>query len=189
MAFWVFIISCFFSFGVQYLFFLWYKFSKHSLIEEHKTVCNYYSGLLGDGVLVPFTNVFIALTIQSLHPTFSRAELFICLLMGFGITFIFHWGQTHYDLTNWTMPKKNHWTALGLYHAIFMFCESSFLSLALIMLLKFSYHNGIWSLWQLPIRYSLLVLAIFLLTFIYDYWHNLFWDLTQRKLINHLKKG
>src|SRR6478735_6082443 len=108
------LVSVLFSFGVQYLVFLYYKSRKHPILDEHKHVAKYVSGIVGDGVLVPLTNVFIVLSLQMIPMQMSNSQLMLSLVMGYVITFIFHFGQTHYRLTNWTMPQVNHWNGLGL---------------------------------------------------------------------------
>jgi hypothetical protein len=174
----IYLITCFFSFGVQSLFYAWYRFKKHQLIIDYKHVFQYHSGIIGDGVLVPVINIFCVQNLYFVQANIlSWPLLIVSICGGVLITFAFHHGQKHYELTNWTMPEVGKWNLLGLYHAIFMHFESSFLCLSLITFLQYLYQNGISTATEAPIRYGFLTLFLFALTFFYDYWFCLFKDL------------
>lgn len=178
---WIYLISCFFSFGVQFLVFLYYRYIDHSILKVHKSVIHYTSGIFGDGVFIPMINIFCYYTIVALNPTLNLFNTSLSLLGGVVITFIFHWGQQRLNLTNWTMPEKGLWNILGLYHALFMFCESSFLSFTLITLLSHVDSLSTLTLFHLPAKYSIAILGLFLISFLYDYRHSL--------VFNVLRKG
>ncbi|TSC89430.1 MAG: hypothetical protein G01um10145_587 [Microgenomates group bacterium Gr01-1014_5] len=169
----VFFITLFFSFGVQALFYLRYAFGNRKIIREHKAVIAYKSGVIGDGVLIPLTNVFAWLVLGQLAPWNTQLNFFLTTgATGLLITFLFHWGQQRFHLTNWTMPTSGHWTLLGVYHAIFMFCEISFLSFVLFNYL-FSVFDGTRT-GGVPLSYALIILFLFFVTFVHDYWRTLF---------------
>lgn len=167
------LITFFFSFGVQVGFYLWYKYHQHYLVTQYKTVFDYTSGVIGDGLLVPLTNIFAVMTMFSIAEGFLNFERWLYAgLTGFTITYLFHVGQEYYKLINWTMPKVGHWNLLGTYHAFFMFFESTFLCYILYSYLQSTARDGNFS--NYSFSYSLLVLALFLISFIYDYWNPLF---------------
>lgn len=166
----VFLISCFFSFGVQTLAYFYYRSIKHPLIKSHKSVVEYWSGIVGDGVLVPGVNVFCFMTIYYLGNDLRNFNIWpYSLLGGLFITFIFHYYQQRWNLTNWTMPEVGRWNLLGIYHALFMFCESSFLVYTLLTVINGLSVQGTNLLVESPLKYSLIILGIFLITFLYDY--------------------
>jgi hypothetical protein len=166
----VFLISCFFSFGVQTLAYFYYKSIKHPLVRAHKSVVHYWSGIIGDGVLVPGVNVFCLMTIYHLGQGLRDFGIWpYALAGGVFITFIFHYYQQRWNLTNWTMPEVGRWNLLGIYHALFMFCESTFLCYSLGAVITHGSNSGFTLIIGSPLKYSLIVLGIFLITFLYDY--------------------
>ncbi len=167
---WIALISCFFSFGVQTAVYFYMKWKNYPLIKKHKYVLQYYSGIVGDGVLIPLINVFaIQIIQQSGGITLSPWVLALSGVGGIIITFVFHYGQQVFKLTNWTMPEVGNWNKMGLYHAIFMFCEGGFLTYSLIIYLTSTIHSV-----NLPMGWALLGLLLFFITFVYDYWGRLF---------------
>ncbi len=163
------LVTCFFSFGVQFFVYLYYKYIDHKILKIHKSVVHYSSGILGDGLFMPLVNIFCYYTIKALPSVLSIPNLALSLAGGVIITFIFHYGQQRLNLTNWTMPEKGMWNILGIYHALFMFAESTFLTFTLITFLSGSTGLSWGSTFQLPTKYSFLVLGIFLASFLYDY--------------------
>lgn len=171
------LITCFFSFGVQLGFYLFYKVRRDPMIKKYKTVVSYTSGMLGDGLLVPLVNIFAFLTLNQLgHTQINLGMAFLGLLMGFGVTYIAHWGQRKYDQKNWTMLKNGEWNKLGLYHAFFMFFESSFLGYTLIFYINHLFNPQGETIFS-PFWYAIFILLLFAATFIFDYWNCLFKDL------------
>jgi len=164
------LITFFFSFGVQSLGYLWYKFIDHELIKCHKCVIHYTSGMIGDGILVPLINVICVLTIYSLNQTIHNYSLWpVAFLIGVIVTFIFHYYQQKLKLTNWTMPEVGRWNLLGIYHATFMTFETSFLAFTLLVIIQVSLNMGLTSVLNSPVKYAFLILSIFASTFLYDY--------------------
>ncbi len=168
-------VTCFFSFGIQSLFYLVYRLKRSALIKKEKTVFDYLSGVIGDGVLVPSTNIFAVQTLQYTGADLLNMQAWLLALpIGFAITFSSHYYQQKSQLTNWTMPKIGRWNTLGFYHAFFMFWETTFLGYSLISQIEFSLHHGLRSFIYSPIKFGLLALTLFLLTFFIDYWKSVF---------------
>lgn len=122
----------------------------------------YFSGIIGDGILVPGINIFAVLSIANIEKFQLIPLVTWSLFLGVIITFAFHFGQQYFRLTNWTMTEVGKWNLLGLYHSIFMFFESSFLVFCLLIFLNSGKND-------LPIKYGLILLFLFVLSFIYDY--------------------
>lgn len=163
------------SFFVQYVFYLWYKISRDPLIETYKTVVNYRSGVIGDGILIPAINIFAYWNVV----INKRPDLYVnvvpaSLIIGFTVTFLFHFGQQYFSLTNWTMPKVGKWNSLGLYHSIFMFCESSFLAYVVLNHILFTSIEYTGVKLFMPITYASYLLFVFFITFLNDYYQLLF---------------
>lgn len=168
-------VTFFFSFGIQMLFFIYWKIWDNKFITKYNHVFSYISGVVGDGLLVPLINIFAVMTLSNITANMFMIDLWVLsFVMGFIITLVFHWGQMHFDLKNWTMPKSGKWNLLGAYHSMFMFFESSFLSYGLISSLRYLMAHGIASLMYSPIRFALIGFFLFFLTFVFDYKDSIF---------------
>ena len=163
-----------FSFGVQCFFFLVYAIRKDNLLTKYRHVFGYSSGVIGDGVLVPLSNVFSYLLLLEIGQSFELGLCYSALIFGFFISFWFHYVQRHLSLTNWTMPKVGQWNSLGLYHICFMFFESSILSYVLLASMRYAYANGLDMFMFASFRLLLLTLILFFFTLLYDYRYSLF---------------
>lgn len=161
------LITFFFSFGVQALWFCWYKYKEDEIIEDYKHVFNYLSGIAGDGLLVPLVNVFAFSSLLQASINFNF--LAVSFLGGILVTAFFHQMQLKLSLINWTMTEVGRWTNLGIYHALFMFAETSFLIFTLLNFIQSSFSGPNTDFVVSPITYSVVILLIFLLTMIYDY--------------------
>lgn len=170
----VFIISCFFSFWVQTLTYYYYKWRKHPLITDHKSVIHYSSGVVGDGLLVPLINVFSVMTLRFIKVDLENLTAWAASIIGgLIITFIFHFGQQELQSTNWTMPKVGLWNLLGVYHALFMYTECVFLTFTLINIVGFGWENGLAQVLLSPLKYIVITLFLFAASFVYDYRNEL----------------
>ena len=67
------------------------------------------------------------------------------------------------------MPEVGKWNLLGIYHAVFMSFETSFLAFTLLTIIKVGLASGVGFLINSPVKYSFLVLGLFALTFLFDY--------------------
>lgn len=169
MGLWIFLLSFFFSFGVQFLFYLYYR-STNNKILKFKTVVDYHSGIIGDGVLVPLLNVSCYLTLQYFNHSYLNSKILtVIFIVGFIVTYTLHYYQQKLKLTNWTMPEVGKWNLLGGYHSLFMFFETSFLAYTLLASLLQINNEGLLALLISPIKYSFLILGAFAATFLYDY--------------------
>lgn len=169
------LVTFIFSFGVQTLFYARYALGDRKIIREQKSLFAYKSGLIGDGLLIPLANVFAWVLLKQLTP-WQVGLLFLvgCTLWGLLITFLFHWAQQRFRLTNWTMPQSGHWTLLGVYHAIFMFSEITFLSFVMFNYISQLLNPVANSVSRSPLFFALAILFLFFVTFVHDYWAPLF---------------
>lgn len=163
----VYLVTCFFSFGVQCMVYFFLRARRREFLRSYAHVFNYLSGVIGDFVLIPLVNVFAFLSLEQM-PDVLRLQTFaaLALFLGFFTTYLFHIGQEKLQQINWTMPQMGQWTALGLYHAIFMFFETSFLWYAVLHYWAYgrtSAHSANF------IIAGVALLVIFLITFLIDY--------------------
>ncbi|MBI4040081.1 hypothetical protein HY389_01865 [Candidatus Daviesbacteria bacterium] len=167
--------TLFFSFIIQAMFLFYYKITDSATAREYKNVFDYMSGIFGDGILVPITNVAIVQALNFIPKAyFDIITWLYAIALGFGVVVVAHWIQKQFSLTNWTMPQVGKWNSLGFYHAIFMFFESTFLSYALIVYVKRLIHFGPSVVIDSPIKFAILSMVLFFVSFAYDYWQPLF---------------
>jgi hypothetical protein len=121
------------AFGYQLIFYFYYEILDRSIIQGKETVFSYHSGMEGDGILVPLTNVLVFLLVKRLEFRTTRKYLYLALLFGLSFTLAAHYLQASLDLTNWSMPTAFRWSGVGRFHFFFMWAETSYLFYALIL--------------------------------------------------------
>ncbi|HEY2596916.1 MAG TPA: hypothetical protein VGJ79_00375 [Candidatus Dormibacteraeota bacterium] len=111
-------------FGYQWAFSLTYKGHQH-------TVFAYYSGVLGDGVLIPAINVAGFMLLRHLAPAIQWRRLPLYAFLGFVTAASAFLVQARLDLVNWSMPRPYHWSDVGQFHFLVMWTEVAYLYLVL----------------------------------------------------------
>ena len=117
-------VSWIFLFGYQWAFFISYR-------GHLPTVFAYYSGVLGDGILIPAVNVSGFLLLRQLAPGIPWNRLPIYVLLGFATATGAFLVQARLDLVNWSMPIAFHWSDIGQFHFFVMAAEVAYLYLVL----------------------------------------------------------
>jgi hypothetical protein len=111
-------------FGYQWAFFLSYKGHQH-------TVFAYYSGVLGDGLLIPAVNVAGFMVLRQLAPGIPWKRLPLYVLLGLATATTCFLVQAQLDLVNWSMPSPFHWSDVGQFHFLVMWSEFTYLYLVM----------------------------------------------------------
>lgn len=117
-------VSWLFLFGYQWAFYFGYHGHLH-------TVFAYYSGVLGDGILIPGVNVSAFVLLRQLAPGIPWRRLPVYLMLGFATATAAFLVQARLDLVNWSMPIAFHWNDIGQFHFFVMAGEVTFLYVAL----------------------------------------------------------
>ncbi|MHB8590085.1 MAG: hypothetical protein ACYDA0_14755 [Candidatus Dormibacteraceae bacterium] len=117
-------VSWLFLFGYQWAFYLGYR-------GHLRTVFAYYSGVLGDGILIPGVNVAAFVLLRKLAPGIPWKRLPIYLLLGFATATAAFLMQAKLDLVNWSMPIAFQWSDIGQFHFFVMAGEVTYLYLVL----------------------------------------------------------
>lgn len=122
----VFLATAFFGFVVQALGNLYLSWRADPIVSQYRATLSYTSAIVGDGILIPLVNVFMTsqLTLWRRRP--NVREVAGAIMGGALITGVVHLYQATQDLRNWAMPAPFEWTAIGYYHAVFMWTEISF---------------------------------------------------------------
>lgn len=156
------------AFGYQIFFYYYYLLQGSSLVTE-RNVFSYYSGIIGDGMVVPALNILTYLLLKSLRVSVNLRRIVIFSLLGIGVTLLVYLAQASLALTNWSMPTPYVWSGMGKAHFLFMWFEFSFLFFTLYEVTsRLGEVRGSRSQIRLFLL-SLLLVALFLALFAYDY--------------------
>ena len=111
-------------FGYQWAFYLTYR-------GHQATVFSYYSGVVGDGLLIPVVNVagFVLLRQLPVGIPWKRWPLYG--LLGLTTAATVYLFQAGHDLVNWSMPIPYQWSDVGQFHFFVLASEMSYLYLVL----------------------------------------------------------
>jgi hypothetical protein len=118
------VVSWALLFGYQWAFSLSYRGHQH-------TVFSYYSGVLGDGLLIPAMNVAGFLVLRQLAAGIPWRRLPLYMLLGLVTAFTAFLVQAKLDLVNWSMPIPFRWSEVGQVHFLVMWSELAYLYLVL----------------------------------------------------------
>jgi hypothetical protein len=151
-------------FGYQWAFSLAYRGHQH-------TVFSYYSGVVGDGILIPAVNVAGFLILRQLAPGIPWRRLPLYVLLGLLTATASFLVQARLDLINWSMPIPFQWSDVGQFHFLVMWAEFAYLYLVLATAVnnwsRLKLDLGAWrGFW-----FGLLGLALFAGTLAADYIH------------------
>jgi hypothetical protein len=111
-------------FGYQWAFYLSYK-------GHQPTVFAYYSGVLGDGLLIPAVNVACFLVLRHLALSIPWRRLPLYVMLGLVTALSAFLMQGKLDWVNWSMPSPFHWSEVGQFHFLVMWAEISYLYIVL----------------------------------------------------------
>ncbi len=158
------VVSWALLFGYQWAFSLSYK-------GHQPTVFSYYSGVLGDGLLIPAVNVAGFIVVRQLAPRIPWKRLPLYVLLGLATALTAFFVQARLDLVNWSMPLPFHWSDVGQFHFLVMWAELAYLYLVMATAVNnwsalrrnLSAWRGFWS--------GLLGVALFAATLAADYIH------------------
>ena len=126
----------FFGFGAGAILNL-YLLATHSPVVIHfRSSLMYISSIFGDGIILPIVNMFVAANLFKNKAFIGRLTIVLSLFFGLLVTLYFHITQAVQGLVNWAMPKPWQWNFLGVWHALYMMCVASFLSLYFLVLIQ-----------------------------------------------------
>jgi hypothetical protein len=117
-------ISWLLLFGYQWAFY----FSYHG---HQRTVFSYYSGIVGDGLLIPVVNVAGFVLLRQLSPVVPWRRVPVYALLGLATATAAYLIQANLDLVNWSMPSAFSWSDVGQFHFFVLSAELSYCYLVL----------------------------------------------------------
>lgn len=95
------------------------------LVTGYRDTLDFTSAIVGDGFLLPLTNVMIVSQLVEWRRAPRWREIAGPLMFGVAATLAIHAYQAANAMVNWTMPLPYRWTYLGYTHALFMWAEFS----------------------------------------------------------------
>jgi len=117
-------ISWVLLFGYQWAFYLSYH-------GHQRTVFSYYSGIVGDGLLIPIVNVAGFMLLRQLSPVIPWRRAPIYVLLGLATATAAYLLQARLGLVNWSMPTAFSWSDVGQFHFFVLAAELSYCYLVL----------------------------------------------------------
>ena len=148
-------------FGYQWVFFLSYHGSQ-------PTVFSYYSGIVGDGVLIPAANLGAFMVMRHLWPNIRWQRLPLYVGLGLATAFAAFLAQAGIGVINWSMPSPYHWSSVGQFHFMVMWAEVSYLYVAMAVAVNnWALLRSDWVAWR-SFWVGWMALGLFALTLIAD---------------------
>jgi hypothetical protein len=111
---------------------VWMLITGNDLIKKHRPTLTFRSAIFGDGVILPFINCVMILSLKRWNPRLGGAM--VPIVGGSVVSLIFHIAQGKGGMVNWTMTRPWRWNLLGYYHFIYMATQFSFMLLYLTQL-------------------------------------------------------
>lgn len=162
------------SFGYQLAFYSYYLYSASPLLAD-RNVFSYYSGVIGDGLILPTLNVLVFLLLKDIGARLSLKKFMIFLGLGVSVTVAIHLIQGTLALTNWAMPFPFQWSGIGRFHFFYMWWEFSFLFFAMSEIIR-NWRSVTTNAWHFSLfGLSWLGVGAFIASFIVDYTSILGW--------------
>lgn len=132
----IFFASFILNWGVQLSYYLYRTRKDPRAFVGQRTLLQYYSGYIGDAIIVPLINVLILYVIVNI----GRKEG-VEGLEGIGGMIVFalildivtHFHQGYAGHTNWSMPKPFRWNFAGKWHMVSFFIQVSYLLFYLLI--------------------------------------------------------
>ncbi|HEY1420947.1 MAG TPA: hypothetical protein VGG90_09600 [Candidatus Dormibacteraeota bacterium] len=109
-------------FGYQWAFY----FAYHG---HQRTVFQYYSGVFGDGLLLPAVNVMGFAIMRQLAPGIPWKRLPVYALLAIATATAVYTTQANLNLVNWSMPIPFRWSDIGQFHFFVLSAELTYLYL------------------------------------------------------------
>ena len=129
-------------FGYQWAFSLSYN-------GAMPTVFNYFSGVLGDGILIPAANVFAYSLLRQMRPVIRWQRLPLYAALGFITAYAAFIAQAGLGAANWSMPAPYQWSSVGQIHFFVLWAEVSYLYVAFAVAMNnWSILRSDWVAWR-----------------------------------------
>lgn len=169
MYFLILVASFILNYGVQLSYYIWTKWRNPRAFGGQKTLLQYYTGYIGDGIIVPLINILIYYIIVSIGYRVTSYELVAASVIALVLDAATHYVQGKMKMTNWSMPKPFQWNFAGYWHMVSLPIQVSYLLLFFRLLVENRWRIA--GSWQLLTAAGgvLALMAMFLVLYRIDY--------------------
>lgn len=126
------------NWGVQLGYYIYRKAKDPDAFWGQRTLLQYYTGYIGDVIIVPLINILIYYFMVNIGYKPRLFELVGAYGAALVLDFFTHFYQGKTKMTNWSMPRPFRWNFAGYWHMISFPIQISYLLLFLWLLV----HNG-----------------------------------------------
>lgn len=165
----IFIFSLTLSWLVQLGYYLYCKQKDPKAFTGQKTLLDYYTGYIGDGIIVPLINTLIYILIlnSSFRPSFLT--ILSAIAIGLGLDILAHYVQGRFKLVNWSMPRPFNWNFAGKWHMISFPIQMGYMALSVFAFWESRGLVFVARTLYLPLLGIVLLCALFFAMFAKDY--------------------
>ncbi len=165
----VIIISLIFNWFVQLFYYLYQTSINPQVFAGVKTLFDYQTGVIGDVLILPVTNMLIIFVFLQLPKDAKRLPFLGVFGFGALTDFLMHYMQGRLGLINWSMPKPFQWDFVSYWHMISLFFQLSYLFAFFYLVIRYrkDLKHGPWVKDAVAGVFSLLIL--FIILFLHDY--------------------
>lgn len=118
----------FFGFGAGAILNWYLILTNNPFVREFRSTLSYSSAILGDGLILPITNMIMAAFLLKERKYLTKQVRGWGLVGGGIITAYFHITQALEGIVNWAMPSPWHWNLLGVWHFFYMLAVTTLIS-------------------------------------------------------------
>ena len=120
------------NWGVQLSYYLYCTRKDPRAFARQRTLLQYYSGYIGDAIIVPLINVliyYVILNIGRKEGAEGLEGIGGMIVFALILDIVTHFHQGYAGHTNWTMPKPFQWNFAGKWHMVSFPIQVSYLLL------------------------------------------------------------
>lgn len=133
----VYVVSLFLNWLVQLGYYHYARRKDPNAFTGQRTLLDYHTGVIGDGIIVPLINILIAFVLLNLHFWPTRTLLVQAFGLALTLNALTHYFQARLALVNWSMPKPYNWNPAGYWHMVSFPIQISYLLLFFFALLGY----------------------------------------------------
>jgi hypothetical protein len=134
----IFLISLINNWFVQLGYFLYARLKNPESFKGHKTLLDYWTGVVGDGVIAPLVNIFIYIVIVKTGIEITLPLVMCAYLGALALDVLIHWFQGSQFMTNWSMQAPFRWNGAGKWHMFSFPIQVAYLLIYIYTLIMYS---------------------------------------------------
>lgn len=105
-----------------------YKINLQPLaFQGQKTLLEYLTGIIGDGLIAPIINVVVFVFFTTIHLKPQKRTVIKMFALALITDILVHFFQGALSLTNWSMPKPFVWNFAGYWHMVSLPTQMTYL--------------------------------------------------------------